>query len=145
MKKIIFLIFATFYIISFGSNVFAQQSGSPKVVYHIDDAKAQGLKSLRNLGYHLDVAPDTTIVVVVHSYGYELLMDGAKDKKTNIEYAPLIAALKSRGVKFEICERTLTLRNLKKNQFVLETDFVPSGLVRITDLQYREGFAYIKP
>ena len=145
MKKMVLLILTALCISSLSSAVLAQQSGSPKVVYHIDDAKTQGLKSLRNISYHLDLAPDTTIIVVVHSYGYELLMEGARDKKTNIEYAPLIGALKSRGVKFEFCERTMNLRKLKKDQFVLETDFIPSGLVRMTDLQYREGFAYIKP
>ena len=68
-----------------------------------------------------------------------------KDKKNNIEYAPLIGALKSRGVRFEVCEITLKNRNLSKDQFILDTDFTPSGVVRIADLQYQNHFAYIKP
>ncbi len=145
MKKIIQLIFAAIFAIGFASSVSAQSAGSTKVVYHIDDAEAQGLKGLRNIRNHLDVSPQTTIIVVTHANGVDLLMDGAKDKKNNVEYAPLVGALKSRGVKFEVCEITLKNRNLKKDQFILDADFTPSGVVRVADLQYKDGFAYIKP
>ena len=116
-----------------------------RVVYHIDDAQLQGLKGLRNIRNHLDVSPSTKIVVVTHADGVDLLMEGSKDKKNNTEYTPLISALKSRGVTFEVCEITLKNKGLNKNQFILEADFTPSGVVRIADLQYKNHFAYIKP
>ena len=116
-----------------------------KVVYHIDQAATQGLKGLRNIRNHLDVAPDTKIIVVTHAEGVDLLMEGAKDEKSKTEYAPLVSALKARGVRFEICEITLKNRNLKKEQFILDADFTPSGVVRIAQLQTREHYAYIKP
>lgn len=119
--------------------------GDTQVVYHIDDAQSQGLKGLRNVRNHLDVSPNTKIIVVTHADGVDLLMEGAKDKKNGVEYAPLISALKSRGVEFDVCEITMKNRNLKKEQFIMEADFVPSGVVRIADLQYKNGFAYIKP
>ena len=133
--------------IAFGFVVSASAQGSSgtKVVYHIDDAESQGIKGLRNIRNHLDTAPNTTIIVVTHANGVDMLMEGAKDKKNNIEYAPLVSALKSRGVKFEVCEITLKNRNLKKDQFILDADFTPSGVVRVADLQYKDGFAYIKP
>ena len=115
------------------------------VVYHIDDADTQGIKGLRNIRNHMDVAPDTKIIVVTHANGVDIMMEGAKDKKNSIEYAPLVGALKSRGVRFEVCEITLKNRNLKKDQFVLDTDFTPSGVVRIGDLQFKDHFAYIRP
>ena len=145
MKKILTLIFASLISIGFTSMVQAQSTGSTKVVYHIDDAEAQGLKGLRNIRNHLDVSPQTSIIVVTHANGVDLLMEGAKDKKNGTEYAPLVGALKSRGVKFEVCEITLKNRNLKKDQFTLDADFTPSGVVRVADLQYKDGFAYIKP
>jgi intracellular sulfur oxidation DsrE/DsrF family protein len=120
---------------------FAQTS----VVYHIDDAQVQGLKGLRNIRNHLDVAPDTKITVVTHANGVDILMDGGKDIKSNVDYGPLVGALKSRGVRFEVCEITLKNRNLKKEQFTLDADFTPSGVVRITDLQFKNNFAYIRP
>ena len=48
------------------------------------------------------------------------------------------------GGKFEVCEITLKNRGLKKEQFIEEADFTPSGVVRIAKLQ-KQGFAYIKP
>ena len=145
MKKILTLIFASLISIGFISMAQAQSTGSTKVVYHIDDAEAQGLKGLRNIRNHLDVSPQTSIIVVTHANGVDLLMEGAKDKKNGTEYAPLVGALKSRGVKFEVCEITLKNRDLKKDQFTLDADFTPSGVVRVADLQYKDGFAYIKP
>jgi intracellular sulfur oxidation DsrE/DsrF family protein len=120
-------------------------AGPTEVVYHIDDAESQGIKGLRNIRNHLDVSPQTKIIVVTHANGVDMLMEGEKDKKNGIEYAPLVGALKSRGVRFEVCEITLKNRNLKKDQFTLDADFTPSGVVRIADLQYQDRFAYIKP
>ena len=116
-----------------------------KVVYHFDNAAEQGLKGLRNIRNHLDVAPDTKIVVVTHADGIDLLFDGAKDPKGGVEYAPLIAGLKAAGVTFEVCEITMKRRNIAKDKFVLDADFTPSGVVRITQLQSQQHFAYIKP
>ncbi|MEO0048097.1 MAG: hypothetical protein RLZZ410_1056 [Pseudomonadota bacterium] len=117
-----------------------------KVVYHIDDAAVQATKGLRNIRNHLDVAPATKIIVVTHANGVDFLMDGAKDPKNpDIDYASLVSALKTRGVKFEICEITLKNRSLKKEQFIMDADFTPSGVARVGQLQSRERFAYIKP
>lgn len=116
-----------------------------KVVYHIDNAAEQGTKALRNIRNHLDVAPKTEIRVVTHAEGVDLLMEGARDQKNNIDYGPLISDLKGRGVHFEVCEITMKRRNLTKDQFVMEAEFTPSGVVRITELQARDHYAYIKP
>jgi intracellular sulfur oxidation DsrE/DsrF family protein len=145
MKKLIYLVFTAVLALGFATITNAQTSGPSKVVYHIDDAESQGLKGLRNIRNHLDTSPETTIIVVTHANGVDLLMEGAKDKKNNVEYAPLVGALKSRGVRFEVCEITLKNRNLKKDQFTMDADFTPSGVVRVADLQYKDGFAYIKP
>lgn len=117
-----------------------------KVVYHIDNSETQATKGLRNVRNHLDVAPDTKIVVVTHADGVDFLLEGAKDKKNpNIDYASLVSALKSRGVRFEVCEITLTNRKLSKDKFIMDAEFTPSGVVKIGQLQAREKYAYIKP
>ena len=141
MKKFFTLIF----LILTQLTASAQTVGD-KVVYHTDHAASQPTKGLRNIRNHLDVAPDTQIVVVTHAEGVDFLMDGAKDKQNpNIDYAALVSALKARNVRFEVCEITLKNRNLNKSQFNMDADFTPSGVVRIGRLQAREGFAYIKP
>jgi intracellular sulfur oxidation DsrE/DsrF family protein len=114
-----------------------------KVVYHFDNAVAQGLKGLRNVRNHIDTDPTAKITVVTHAEGVDMLMEGAKSAN-GTEYAPLVSALKSRGVTFEICEITLKNRGLNKDQFIQEADFTPSGVVRIAKLQL-QGYAYIKP
>ena len=114
-----------------------------KAVYHINDANEQALDGLRNIGNHLDVEPKAQITVVTHSRGVDFLMEGAKHPN-GAEYASLVSGLRSRGVKFEVCEITLKRRNLKKEQFIQEADFTPSGVARISKLQH-EGYSYIKP
>jgi intracellular sulfur oxidation DsrE/DsrF family protein len=114
-----------------------------KVVYHINDTASQALAGLRNIRNHLDVDPKAQITVVTHAFGVDFLMEGMKDRNEN-SFATTVAALKNRGVKFEVCEITLQNRNLKREQFIQEVDFTPSGVVRIAKLQ-QEGAAYIKP
>ena len=135
-------------LLAAGAGAWAQgkNTGTDKVVYHIDNAAAQATKGLRNVRNHLDVAPDTRIIVVTHAEGIDFLMEGAKDAKNpDIDYPSLVSALKARGVRFEVCEITLRNRNLKKDQFIMDADFTPSGVARIGQLQNREQFAYIKP
>ena len=118
-------------------------SAQDRVVYHIDDTAAQGTKGLRNIRNHLDVDPTAKITVVTHANGVDFLMEGAKDAGGGAFAGP-VAALVGRGVKFEVCEITLRNRSLKKDQFIQEADFTPSGVVRLAKLQ-KEGAAYIKP
>jgi intracellular sulfur oxidation DsrE/DsrF family protein len=117
--------------------------GQDRVVYHIDHAASQEIKGLRNIRNHLDVDPAARITVVTHAEGVDFLLEGAKDPNGGAFAGP-VAALAARGVKFEICEITLKNRNLKKEQFIQEAEFTPSGVVRIARLQ-KEGSAYIKP
>jgi len=114
-----------------------------KVVYHVSDTASQALATLRNIRNHLDTDPTAQITLVAHAFGVDFLMEGMKDRSES-SFEPLVAALKNRGVKFEICEITLKNRNLKKEQFIQEADFTPSGVVRLTKLQLA-GHAYIKP
>jgi uncharacterized protein len=113
------------------------------VVYHVNDTASQALGTLRNIKNHLDTDPSALITVVTHANGVDFLMEDAKDRNGN-PYELAIQDLVKRKVKFEVCEITLTNRNLKKAQFIPEAQFTPSGVVRITKLQ-KQGYAYIKP
>lgn len=114
-----------------------------KVVYHVNDTSTQALAALRNIRNHLDIDPTAQITVVTHAFGIDFLLEGMKDRSDS-SFEPLVAGLKNRGVMFEVCELTLKNRNLKKEQFIQEVDFTPSGVVRLTKLQLA-GAAYIKP
>ena len=115
-----------------------------KVVYHFDSGLSQAVKGLRNMRNHLDTDPKAKLVAVAHAEGVDFLMEGAKTSNGQ-EFAALVADLANRGVSFEICEITLRNRNLKKEQFILGPTWVPSGVVRIANLQAQEHYAYIKP
>lgn len=121
----------------------AVRAEDDNVVYHIDDAQAHALAALRNIRNHLDTDPAAKIVVVTHASGVDFLIEGAQDKN-GASYAATVAALVNRGVKFEICEITLKNRGLKREQFIQEAEFTPSGVVRLAKLQHA-GYAYIKP
>ena len=114
-----------------------------KVVYHVNDTQSQALSTLRNIRNHLDTDPTAQITVVAHAFGVDFLMEGMKDRNES-PFAATVAPLVNRGVKFEVCEITLKNRSFKKDQFIQEANFTPSGVVRLTKLQL-QGFGYIKP
>ena len=117
--------------------------GQEKVVYHFDGGLEQATKGLRNINNHLEVDPKARLIAVTHADGVDFLMEGAKDR-----FGPFDARvqdLMGKGVKFQVCEITLRNRKLKKDQFILGVEFVPSGVVQITHLQQKEGYAYLKP
>ncbi len=139
MIKKIFTLILSMGLLGFASATLAAQP--PRVVYHINDAEHQALAALRNVRNQLDTAPDTKIVVVAHAKGVDFLMTNYKDAA---KVGPLVSALAARGVDFEVCEITMKNRKLKKDDFIMEANFTPSGVVLITKLQ-NEGYAYIKP
>jgi uncharacterized protein len=118
--------------------------GTDKVVYHVNSTDAQAVDALRNIGNHLEVNPKARIVVVTHARGVDFLMTDAKDKGGN-PYSIRVEELKSKGVKFDVCQITLRNRQLRPEQFIPEASFVPSGVAEITRLQQREGYAYLRP
>jgi intracellular sulfur oxidation DsrE/DsrF family protein len=115
-----------------------------KVVYLFDSGLEQATKGLRNIRNHLEVDPGAKIVAVAHAAGVDFLMDGAKDRN-GAPYDAEVQDLMAKGVRFQVCEITMRVRKLKKEQFILGVEFVPSGVVQITHLQQREGYAYLKP
>lgn len=117
--------------------------GADKVVYHINDS-ANASNLLRNINNHLEVNPETKIVVVTHAKGVDFLMNDAKDSTGNPYHIP-VEELKAKGVKFDVCQITLRSRKLEAKQFIPEATFVPSGVVEIGKLQAREGYSYLKP
>jgi intracellular sulfur oxidation DsrE/DsrF family protein len=118
--------------------------GPDKVVYHLNSGLEQASDGLRNIRNHLEVNPKARIVVVAHARGVDYLMKGAKDKNGN-PYETAVEQLVMQGVRFDVCEITLRNRSLKREQFIDDVTFVPSGVAEIARLQQREGYAYLRP
>ena len=139
---------ATFAVLALAGCATGTQVSSPvgpdKVVYHLNSGLEQATNGLRNLRNHLEVNPKAQIVVVAHAQGVDYLMKDKKDGNGN-PYEVAVQDLKMQGVRFEVCEITLRNRKLKREQFIEEATFVPSGVAEITRLQQREGYAYLRP
>ena len=114
-----------------------------KVVYHFDSGYNQATNGLRNLNNHLEIDPKANIIAVAHAAGVDFLMEGAKDALGPFDAR--VQDLMGKGVRFQVCEITLRARKLKKDQFIIGVEFVPSGVVQIAHLQRKEGYAYLKP
>jgi uncharacterized protein len=118
--------------------------GPDKAVYHFSSGLEQasaGLESIRN---HLEVNPKARITVVALATGVDFLLKGAKTARGN-EYRQMVEDLDLQGVNFRVCEITLRARNLRREQFLPEVRFVPSGVAEIVRLQQRAGYAYLRP
>ena len=115
-----------------------------KVVYHLVEGNAQASRALNNIRNHLEADPSVKIVVVSHGAGIDFLLDGAQDAQGRAYTGP-IAALANRGVQFLVCNNTLTARGIAKEKVALEASLVPAGVAEVARLQFREGFAYLRP
>ena len=120
------------------------QQAPVRTVYHLSEGEAQATRALQYIRNHLEADPAAQIMVVTHALGVDFLMKGAKSAKGN-EFRGAIEDLELAGVRFTVCEITLRERGLRREQFLPEARFVPSGVAEIARLQAREGYAYLKP
>ncbi|HQT33602.1 MAG: DsrE family protein [Thiobacillus sp.] len=120
----------------------AASAAEEKVVYHVNDS-ANARVAMNNVNNHLNAAPDAKIVVVTHGKGIDFLLNDAKDDKG--EYAPVVSALKAKGVDFRVCNNTLKSRKLDASAVNMEATIVASGVAEIGKLQAQEGYVYLKP
>ena len=122
----------------------AQAQDGVKVVYHLMEGLPQATRAIGNIRNHLAAEPGTRIVVVTHGPGIDFLLDGAVDAQGR-PYSGSVADLAGKGVQFEVCNNTLTVRNISKDKVAMEARIVPSGVAEVAKLQAKEGFVYLRP
>ncbi|MCE4226476.1 hypothetical protein HCU64_22265 [Methylobacterium sp. C25] len=121
---------------------------SQKVVYHNDGGPPDNVtyfkRLLGNLRNHVQaVGKDRLdLRVVDHGDGVSLFQIAQNDK----DLSGGIDTLKTQGVRFLICNNTLTERNIDWHTLygVREDDIVPSGVAELARLQGM-GFVYVHP
>ena len=123
---------------------FAAGDGPVKVVYHVNENNAQALNALRNIRNHLAADPSAKIVVVTHAGGIQFLLDGALDAN-GAPFEAAVQELKAKGVDFRVCQFTLQRNNIDPKKVIPEATLVPSGVAEVSRLQFKEGFAYLRP
>jgi intracellular sulfur oxidation DsrE/DsrF family protein len=122
----------------------AQQTGPVKVVYHVSEGNDQAANALRNIGNHLSADPSAKIVVVTHAGGVNFLLDGALDKN-GAPFEAVVQQLTVKGVEFRVCAFTLERNKIDRKRVLAEATIVPSGVAEVSKLQFKEGFAYLRP
>jgi hypothetical protein len=113
-----------------------------RVVYHISSSDTASA-ALRNLGNHLQAAPEAKIVVVAHNNGVDFLLRGARDESGRA-YDAAVRQFRQRGVEFRVCYNTLERRRIAAGEVIPEATLVPSGIAEIGRLQSREGYVYMR-
>ena len=115
-----------------------------KVVYHMNDLN-WGYRGLRNMKNHLNALGDKNLdaIMVFHSSGGFILVDGKKDKKGHT-FGDQIQALANRGVKFRLCANTVRGKKIPKDKINLNAEIIPSGVAEVAELQH-QGYVYVKP
>ena len=122
----------------------AERAGPVKVVYHVNENNAQALNALRNIRNHLTADPSAKIVVVTHAGGIQWLLEGALDAN-GAPFEAAVQELKGKGVDFRVCEFTLQRNKIDPKKVIPEATLVPSGVAEVSRLQFKEGFAYLRP
>lgn len=136
-----------------------QALAEARVVYHADYSDPRRfsgmLTSINNMVTHYNnelMDYDVRIVFVAHGIRFvtdDKLADTpfAEDAELAERRSNLTGRLQSlqqvHGVKLELCDITRSEINLAKDKLYEGVELVPSGVVRIAELQ-SEGFAYIK-
>lgn len=122
-------------------NSFAQtESKDHKIVFQFTNAndtlqQKAFVKQLENITEHW---PNAKYEVVLYNQGLELVM------KNNTKYQSRLQALKSKGVKFVVCENTLKNRKISKDVFhEILVEYTPAGIAEIVEKQ-EQGWSYIK-
>lgn len=122
---------------------FTQNSGESKpkqhrIVFHLTSPDTAAYRALTNQIHHVQLEwPAAQIEVVAHNKGINFLVA----EKTTVQ--PQLTQLKAAGVTFSACENTLRIQKIDKSKIVKESGFVPSGVVRVAELQ-EQGWSYIK-
>jgi uncharacterized protein len=132
----------------------------PKVVYHADFSDPRRfsamLTSINNMVTHYQnelVDYDVRIVFVAHGIrfvtddrlaGTPFEEDAEMAERRENNASRLNALRKVQGVKLELCDITRSQIGLAEEKLYEGVTMVKSGVVRIAELQQKEGFAYIK-
>ncbi|MFX1566638.1 MAG: DsrE family protein [Promethearchaeota archaeon] len=111
------------------------------VLFHLDEGSNFRLKlTLTNIRSLLNDLDDEELQIecVVNGAGVKLFQRSAEAEQEAIE------TLADRGIQFVLCENSLTLFELSKDDMMSAVGFVSSGVGELVKKQ-AEGWAYLKP
>ena len=155
----LFILIASSLYFSVDSVAAESESDLVKVVYHADFADPRRfsamLTSINNMAtYYENELQEYDIRIVFVAHGIKFLTDDKLLKTPFAEDADMAERRESNkgrllslndvmSVKLELCDITRSQIGLDKSKLYEGTESVPSGVVRLAELQH-QGFAYIK-
>lgn len=113
-----------------------------KAVIHVDiEEKGRFMVALGNVENFLRAVQQekADVRIVVNSTAAKLLR-----KEAAVEYAQRAEALARKGVRFLVCNNSLSMLGIDRSELLDLCEVVPAGIVELIRLQH-EGFAYVKP
>jgi intracellular sulfur oxidation DsrE/DsrF family protein len=115
-----------------------------KIVYHLDEAgAAKAIAVLTNIQNHVDTVGWRNIEaleLVVHGPALRTFLAKDLDPEVRGKLDTLMAG----GLRIDACQITLRRQRLDARDLVEGLTAVPSGVVRVMELQ-ELGYAYVKP
>jgi intracellular sulfur oxidation DsrE/DsrF family protein len=155
----LFILIASSLYFSVDTVAAESESDLVKVVYHADFADPRRfsamLTSINNMAtYYENELQEYDIRIVFVAHGIRFLTDDKLLKTPFAEDAGMAERRESNkgrllslndvmSVKLELCDITRSQIGLDKSKLYEATESVPSGVVRLAELQH-QGFAYIK-
>lgn len=157
MKKIALLI--AFVLLFSAGQLQAEDDGVKRVVYHADFADPRRfsamLTSINNMvNYYTSELEEYDVRIVFVAHGIRFLTDDSltgtpfeldeklQQSRENLK-GRLMTLNNTLDVKLELCSITLNGIGMDESKLYDNVETVPSGVVRVAELQ-NEGFAYIK-
>jgi len=114
------------------------QSNKHQIVFQMVTSDTLAHKAfMKQLGNIHSVSPESSIKVVVHGPGLDMI-----SIKKSIVTKSIQNAIEH-GVVFEVCEFSMKERKVEKSEVLPFVQYTPAGIIRIVELQ-DQGFKYIK-
>ncbi len=113
-----------------------------KAVIHIDMEDSSRFKTaLGNIEnfFERNSPRDSDIRIIFNSSGVKLLL-----KRNEASGNKKISSLADAGVRFQVCENSLSKFDIRQTDMIDACEFIPAGIEALIKAQ-NEGFAYVKP
>lgn len=118
--------------------LFSLAQDGHKIVFQMTTADTLAHKALmKQLKNIKSVSPTTSIEVVCHGPGIDMLIAGKTIVQSKIKEAT------ENGVEFKVCEFSLKERKVEKSAIIPESGFTPAGIIEIVS-KVEAGYVYIK-
>lgn len=115
---------------------------SCSVVFHLDSNDQDRVIMALNNTVNLLKEPygeNAEVRVVANGQAVRLF-----EKNSASSFAARLAELRQKGVRFQMCNNSLTGLGLKPDELIEGCEVIPAGIVELVRLQ-QQGFAYVKP